>query len=433
VHLAERHGRAEIGAAVLILEVSAVPADLRPENSELLAAIIAHPDEDTPRLMYADWLQEHGDPDRAAFIRLHIEWDRRPPYAPPDDNLKRRLIAVWEEAGLTKTGIYERGFDSVGSFSSLEEFCARVPRESRLHPIRVLYTDQYDPLENDPDWKNRFLATLPALKGVTDLGAIDWRRLLGEFGEEYLRLPQAADLRVIDLGMASSAHNCQLLADATHISKLLVLDMNDGCETSPSCLELIAGTPHLRSLVALRLGCFESQTDAFIGEDELRVLLESPYLTNLRQLGFNNHDTFDDATLNLLLRWKHIEQLEVLEFASTGIGGDGLRALGRCRALSGLRRLIIGGENTDPASFTALIESPCLNELKELHIFVVGDDFPAELQERLVRRFGQVTFNEIPSDPVPVCVEDRIRSRYRLRDYFRDSVGPQAHPEYAIL
>jgi uncharacterized protein (TIGR02996 family) len=41
-----------------------------PTNPALEAAIVAHPDEDTPRLAYADWLDEHGDPDRAAFIRV---------------------------------------------------------------------------------------------------------------------------------------------------------------------------------------------------------------------------------------------------------------------------------------------------------------------------------------------------------------------------
>jgi uncharacterized protein (TIGR02996 family) len=41
-----------------------------PTNPALEAAIIAHTDEDTPRLVYADWLDENGDPDRAAFIRV---------------------------------------------------------------------------------------------------------------------------------------------------------------------------------------------------------------------------------------------------------------------------------------------------------------------------------------------------------------------------
>ena len=40
------------------------------DRDALLAAILAHPDDDTPRLVYADWLDEHDEPDRAEFIRI---------------------------------------------------------------------------------------------------------------------------------------------------------------------------------------------------------------------------------------------------------------------------------------------------------------------------------------------------------------------------
>ena len=42
------------------------------EERALLAAIVAHPDEDTPRLVYADWLQEHDRAERAELIRAQI-------------------------------------------------------------------------------------------------------------------------------------------------------------------------------------------------------------------------------------------------------------------------------------------------------------------------------------------------------------------------
>ena len=38
-------------------------------HDALYAAICAHPDEDTPRLAFADLLEEDGDSSRAAFIR----------------------------------------------------------------------------------------------------------------------------------------------------------------------------------------------------------------------------------------------------------------------------------------------------------------------------------------------------------------------------
>ena len=43
------------------------------EEDALLAAIYANHDDDTPRLVYADWLDEHDQPERAEFIRVQIE------------------------------------------------------------------------------------------------------------------------------------------------------------------------------------------------------------------------------------------------------------------------------------------------------------------------------------------------------------------------
>lgn len=42
----------------------------------LLAAVIAEPDDDTIRLVAADFLEEQGDGDRAAFIRIQVELAR---------------------------------------------------------------------------------------------------------------------------------------------------------------------------------------------------------------------------------------------------------------------------------------------------------------------------------------------------------------------
>src|SRR5688572_29596314 len=46
------------------------------DRAALYAAIVANPDEDTPRLAFADWLDEQGnkaDADRARLIRDQIE------------------------------------------------------------------------------------------------------------------------------------------------------------------------------------------------------------------------------------------------------------------------------------------------------------------------------------------------------------------------
>src|SRR5829696_2422509 len=62
----------------------------------LLAAIRAAPADDAPRLVYADWLDEHGHPERAQLIRVQCELART-----GDPALRRReadLLAEHHDA-----------------------------------------------------------------------------------------------------------------------------------------------------------------------------------------------------------------------------------------------------------------------------------------------------------------------------------------------
>jgi uncharacterized protein (TIGR02996 family) len=49
---------------------------MNPTESALLQAVIASPDDDLPRLVLADWLEENGQPERAEFIRVQIDLDK---------------------------------------------------------------------------------------------------------------------------------------------------------------------------------------------------------------------------------------------------------------------------------------------------------------------------------------------------------------------
>jgi uncharacterized protein (TIGR02996 family) len=57
---------------------------MHPEHASFLADIDANPEDDRPRLVFADWLEDHGDPDRADFIRVQCE------LAQPEDEDPRR-------------------------------------------------------------------------------------------------------------------------------------------------------------------------------------------------------------------------------------------------------------------------------------------------------------------------------------------------------
>lgn len=46
------------------------------DREAFLAAILSDPQDDTPRLIYADWLEENGEGERAEFVRVQVELAR---------------------------------------------------------------------------------------------------------------------------------------------------------------------------------------------------------------------------------------------------------------------------------------------------------------------------------------------------------------------
>lgn len=78
----------------------------------LLAAINAAPDDDLPRLVFADWLDERngpGDAERSEFIRVQIELAKWPGPIPANGKQKSREAKLWEDAIYNK-GVF-RWFD----------------------------------------------------------------------------------------------------------------------------------------------------------------------------------------------------------------------------------------------------------------------------------------------------------------------------------
>lgn len=124
---------------------------MKNQEQAFLEAILEHPDDDTPRLIFADWLEEHGDADRAEFIRLQCalagkdlpsdrraEWDRRQQQLLEQHEKEwvrpiRRLIRGWK---------FHRGFiDEV--IVSNDQFLDAAERIVRAAPIQNLKI-QYD-------------------------------------------------------------------------------------------------------------------------------------------------------------------------------------------------------------------------------------------------------------------------------------------------
>lgn len=96
------------------------------EREALLRAVCELPDDDTPRLVFADWLQEHGEEARAGFIRLQIlmaqieknandNWPQWQRYCAREQELRQAHDETWwaqlvEREGYKFGKLFVRGF-----------------------------------------------------------------------------------------------------------------------------------------------------------------------------------------------------------------------------------------------------------------------------------------------------------------------------------
>jgi uncharacterized protein (TIGR02996 family) len=121
-------------------------------HDDFLQAIIEHPDDDAFCLVFADWLEEHSEPERAEFIRVQIELAKLP------NTDKRRLALEVRETELLARNEKEwvRPIrDRVVSWTFHRGFVAEVAvtvgaytkhtfELVRLAPIRRMWVDRME-------------------------------------------------------------------------------------------------------------------------------------------------------------------------------------------------------------------------------------------------------------------------------------------------
>jgi uncharacterized protein (TIGR02996 family) len=113
-----------------------------------LADICANPDDDTPRLVYADWLEDHGDADRAEFVRAQVELSQPPT---PRSRTRRRQLeqrvkAMWKHhgkqwaegpgGGNEDLNHWERGFCAHFAAEDVNSLIANLPARLTQAPIQ---------------------------------------------------------------------------------------------------------------------------------------------------------------------------------------------------------------------------------------------------------------------------------------------------------
>ena len=321
-------------------------------------AILEEPEADALRLIYADWLEERGDP-RGELIRVQCELARIGGGDPRSAELgyrQQQLLsahrAEWLGPLRGVTTLYDptfrRGFLEEMTLDA-RTFLELGERLFALHPLRhVSITDAGQGEYSDPERHRRHVSTLaasPLMARLTSMG-LPW---IGDQGIEVLAAsPHLARLTALNLfrGQLGPA-GARALAASPYLGQLTNLDLSAN-RIGPEGAEALAGSPFLAHLTDLNLDGISSRhgdVENNIGDWGAEVLAASPHLTRL-------------AKLTLYLN---------------GISDAGVRALAASPTLANLVGLKLHGNYliTD-AGVEALAASPHLTRLKTLWLGGVG-------------------------------------------------------------
>jgi uncharacterized protein (TIGR02996 family) len=270
----------------------------RPELLALLDAVKDHPDDDTPRLVLADWLDEQDDPldaERAAFIREHIAAARTGPpvfvlsddeRTARDERARRWLGPV---AGLGTTN-FDRG---------LPVLYADGPRLLRPDVPALLATEAFAfvqrvHLDQTGSPRMEALVALPAFRHVSGFVVAPFSAFGSRSAAKVFGSPNLTGLRVIDCyRVLPGADGAQALAKNPALARLRKLSLRHNKLVDKAACAL-AAAPHLTALQILNL------EDNNIGDAGAEALAASPAFANLRELDLRTNHRLTDRSKQLL-------------------------------------------------------------------------------------------------------------------------------------
>jgi uncharacterized protein (TIGR02996 family) len=257
-----------------------------PEPDPFLRAILERPDDDLPRLIYADWLDEHGDPARAEFIRTQIELarlpkddSRRPTLQVRSDELQDASAARWVGRGYDRAlrWHFRRGFvhGVVVDLRVLADLAYLILQHQTIRTLRTIHDGRRPTFGSDTPMQR--LAPRPHLAFLTHVRLAGNR--LGDVEVcEFVEAQHLTNLRVLDLrGNRLTDVTMIALQHAENLAGLRRLDLRYN-DVGPRGVGALAASETLRGLKELRVRA------ADLGEDGLEALRAAPWLNRITRI-----------------------------------------------------------------------------------------------------------------------------------------------------
>ena len=367
------------------------PADEQP----FLDAILARYHDDGPRLVFADFLDETGDPAdgaRAEFVRVQLalaklppDHPRRPALKDREAELKAAHAAAWTAPlaglGVDATFEFRRGVPDAVSIAAAD-FLAHGEELFRRAPVRKVA------LYDVPRVLPRLIHS-PMLGRVRELDLCG--RDLGNGGVNLLvRSPHLAGLHTLDLGFNGlDDAGVKLLAKASTLPELRELALNENELITADGVAALAASPFLAGLTALDL----SGND--INDTGVRAVVASPSMARLRVLRLERNHVGDagvEALLGSGFVRRALDRSPRLELGANTIGKAGAELLAGWPDLARVTHLDLGGNYLGNAGLAALLGSPYLGRLRVLRLGrnQITDRGADDLRDNHLRLFDQL-------------------------------------------
>lgn len=382
-----------------------------------LEAILETPDDDAPRLIFADWLDDAGQPDRAEFIRLQIERARLHPAAARVRAILRREAELRSQHELTWVGPiprlaarwrFHRGFIEEVSLS-IQLFLDYGEELFRSAPIRRVRFQDVGALPGllqlFPDNVERLADLLSRVR------VLDFNRayLTEPAGLALLRLPKLPRLEGLHLANnALTAAGVDALADSPVLSTVTTLEFTSASPTRET-LEILLRSRHLRQLQHLLLARTTTHGDRVVSilhdprvylprlrtlalghtslsADGLGELVTAPQASRLEslELSFN---PLGPAGARQLARAPHLKRLTWLNLSRTGLGDEGAKILASAELFPQLLGIDLSLDRVGDDGGRALAECPAPAFPETLDL--IYNPLGSETREALVERFGE--------------------------------------------
>jgi len=287
-------------------------------QAAFLNAILASPEDDAPRLAYADWLEERGDP-LGEFIRIDC------------------LLCRQNESDY---------YDQF-TFPTHDRLAVRRTKLLALHR---------------DNWLAPFIgAQLDGLafefrRGFVEIVSGTVTAFLTQYAKLF-QLPLSRLLTWINLYGDIDAASLSSFAMIPYLARTSVLQFSD-CSLPASVLDIMAQSDNLTNLRRLILADYSGvsknerrESGMLIDHEVIRPLTAPGPFSKLDWLDLHGHSIGDDG-MSMLATSRVAQQLRFLDVGDNGLSSDGVRSIGETTAFRSLESLSIESNDVSPSGIS---------------------------------------------------------------------------------